>query len=44
MNHPVTYPDERIAALTATDARVRLPRTVPGVGPVTAAAFVAAAT
>jgi transposase len=42
---PVTqqlaYSDERIEALTATDARVRRLRTVPNVGPVTAAAFVA---
>jgi transposase len=42
VHQPVTYPDERIAALTTTDARVRLLRTVPSVGPVTAAAFVAA--
>ena len=42
VNQQVAYSDERIEALTTTDARVRLLRTVPSVGPVTAAAFVAA--
>jgi len=38
----VDYSDERIAALTQTDERVRRLRSVPNIGPVTAAAFVAA--
>ncbi|MGH7646035.1 MAG: IS110 family transposase [Gemmatimonadales bacterium] len=38
----LAYADERIAAFTATDPRVRRLRSVPCVGPVTAAAFVAA--
>jgi hypothetical protein len=42
VNQQVTYSEERIEALTTTDSRVRLLRTVPTVGPVTAAAFVAA--
>jgi transposase len=42
VNQQVAYSDERIEALTTTDARVRLLRTVPSVAPVTAAAFVAA--
>jgi transposase len=41
VNQQVAYSDERIEALTTTDSRVRLLRTVPSVGPVTAAAFVA---
>src|SRR5262249_45618816 len=39
---PLAYSDERIAAVTATDERVRRLRSVPTIGPVTAAAFVAA--
>jgi transposase len=35
------YSDERIEALTATDERVRRLRSVPSIGPVTAAAYVA---
>ncbi len=42
VNHQIEYSDERIAALTATDARVRRLQSVPSIGPVTAAAFVAA--
>jgi transposase len=42
VNQPLAYSDERIETLTETDARVRRLRTVPTVGPVTAAAFVAA--
>ncbi len=38
----VTYSDERIGALTRTDPRVRRLQSVPNIGPVTAAAFVAA--
>src|SRR5499426_868941 len=38
----LAYSDERIAAVTATDERVRRLQSVPHVGPVTAAAFVAA--
>src|SRR5215813_5843551 len=38
----LAYSDERIAAVTATDERVRRLQSVPNVGPVTAAAFVAA--
>jgi transposase len=36
------YPDERIEAVPRTDSRVRLLRSMPSVGPVTAAAFVSA--
>src|SRR5262245_9878007 len=39
---PLAYSDERIAAFTATDERVRRLQSVPNIGPVTAAAFVAA--
>src|SRR5215467_12289081 len=39
---PLAYSDERIAAVTATDERVRRLQSVPNIGPVTAAAFVAA--
>src|SRR4030095_2460111 len=39
--HPA-YSVERIAAVTATDERVRRLQSVPNIGPVTAAAFVAA--
>jgi hypothetical protein len=42
VNHQVAYSDERIAALTATDARVRRLQSLSNIGPVTAAAFVAA--
>jgi transposase len=42
VNQQVAYSDERIEAVTETDQRVRLLRSVPSVGPVTAAAFVAA--
>jgi transposase len=42
VNAQLAYSDERIGALTGTDARVRRLRSVPQVGPVTAAAFVAA--
>ena len=42
LNQQLTYSEERIEAVTATDARVRRLRTLPSVGPVTAAAFVAA--
>ena len=42
VNHQLAYSDERIETVTRTDARVRRLRTVPNVGPVTAAAFVAA--
>ena len=38
----LAYSDERIAAVTATDERVRRLQSVPNIGPVTAAAFVAA--
>ena len=38
----VGYSDERITALTVTDGRVRRLQSVPSIGPVTAAAFVAA--
>jgi transposase len=41
VNQQLAYSDERIEAVTATDARVRRLRTLPSVGPVTAAAFVA---
>ena len=39
---PLAYSNERIAAVTATDERVRRLQSVPNIGPVTAAAFVAA--
>src|SRR5215813_3581521 len=39
---PLAYSDERIAAVTATDERVRRLQSMPNIGPVTAAAFVAA--
>ena len=42
VNHQLEYSDERIETLTTSDARVRRLRTVPNIGPVTAAAFVAA--
>jgi transposase len=42
VNQPLADTDERIEALTTTDSRVRLLRTVPSGGTVTAAAFVAA--
>jgi transposase len=38
----LAYSDERITALTQTDERVRRLQSIPSVGPVTAAAFVAA--
>ena len=41
VNQQLAYSDERIETVTATDARVRRLRTVPNIGPVTAAAFVA---
>lgn len=41
VNQQLAYSDERIAALTQTDERVRRLQSVPNVGPVTAAAFVA---
>src|SRR5207249_4364902 len=40
VNQQLAYSDERIETVTATDARVRRLRSVPNVGPVTAAAFV----
>jgi transposase len=42
VNQQLTYSDERIAAVARTDERVARLQTVPSVGPVTAAAFVAA--
>lgn len=42
VDQQLAYSDERIGALTTTDARVRRLRSVPSVGPVTAAAYVAA--
>jgi transposase len=42
VNQQLAYSDERIETVTRTDERVRRLRTVPSVGPVTAAAFVAA--
>ena len=39
---PLAYSDERSAAVTATDERVRRLQSVPNIGPVTAAAFVVA--
>jgi transposase len=41
VNQQLAYSDERIAAVTQTDARVRRLQSVPNIGPVTAAAFVA---
>jgi transposase len=41
VNHQLAYSDARIAAVARTDERVQRLQTVPGVGPVTAAAFVA---
>ena len=41
LNAQLAYSDETIACVTAHDARVQRLRTVPSVGPVTAAAFVA---
>ncbi len=42
VNHQLAYSDERIETMTPVDERVQRLRTVPSVGPVTAAAFVAA--
>jgi transposase len=42
VNQQLAYSDERIAAITRADARVERLCSVPSVGPVTAAAFVAA--
>ena len=42
VNQQLAYSDERIEAITRADARVERLRSVPSVGPVTAAAFVAA--
>ena len=42
VNEQLAYSDERIAAVARADARVQRLQTVPSVGPVTAAAFVAA--
>lgn len=42
VNRQLAYSDERVETVTRTDERVRRLRTVPSVGPVTAAAFVAA--
>jgi transposase len=42
INRQLAYSDERIETVTRADERVRRLRTVPSVGPVTAAAFVAA--
>lgn len=42
VNRQLAYSDERVETVTQTDERVRRLRTVPSVGPVTAAAFVAA--
>ena len=42
LQQQLAYSDERIAAVTQTDERVRRLQSVPSVGPVTAAAFVAA--
>jgi len=41
VNHQLSYSDQVIEEVTAQDARVQRLRTVPSVGPVTAAAFVA---
>lgn len=40
LNAQLAYSDERIEAVTGSDPRVRLLRSLPSVGPVTAAAFV----
>jgi len=42
LHQQLAYSDERIAAVTQTDERVRRLQSVPNIGPVTAAAFVAA--
>jgi transposase len=42
VNQQLAYSDERIAAVARTDERMQRLQTVPSVGPVTAAAFVAA--
>ncbi len=42
VNQQLAYSDERIAAVARADERVQRLQTVPSVGPVTAAAFVAA--
>ncbi len=42
VNHQLAYSDERIETMTQVDERVQRLCTVPSVGPVTAAAFVAA--
>src|SRR5882724_5621111 len=42
LQQQLAYSDERITAVTQTDERVRRLRSVPNIGPVTAAAFVAA--
>src|SRR5262249_6474525 len=42
LNRPLTYADERIEHLAVQDPRVPRLRSVPSVGPVTAAAFLAA--
>src|SRR6266436_4135711 len=42
LQQQLAYSDERITAVTQTDGRVRRLRSVPNIGPVTAAAFVAA--
>jgi transposase len=42
VNHQIVYSDGVLAAVTRHDARVRRLQSVPNVGPVTAAAFVAA--
>jgi transposase len=42
LQQQLAYSDERIAAVTQTDERVRRLQSVPNIGPVTAAAFVAA--
>lgn len=41
LNEQVAAADRRLAAIAAEDARVRRPMTAPGIGPVTATAFVA---
>jgi len=42
VHQQLAYSDERIAAIAQSDARVRRLQSVPNIGPVTAAAFVAA--
>ena len=42
LQQQLAYSDERIIAITHMDERVRRLQSVPNVGPVTAAAFVAA--